>query len=181
VDTRTTILDLGEKLIRNKGYHAFSYKDIADELNIKNAAVHYYFPSKADLGIAVLERAIKTISESSVRWAQLPEDQQFRKFLYTYFESNARGTVCLMGALSAASIELPEEMRLKLKEMGDTILVWLSKCLADGKRKKIFAFDEKPDIKATMLISNMLASLLFSRVLGKKYFETIYKQVLASV
>ena len=181
MDTRTAILDLGEKLIRTKGYHAFSYKDIAGELNIKNAAVHYHFPTKTDLGVAVLERAVKTIEDSSVQWSQLPEDQQFKKFLHTYFESNARGTVCLMGALSAASVELPEEMRLKLKEMGDTILAWLSNCLADGKRKKIFAFEERPDIKATMLVSNMLASLLFSRGLGKKYFETIYRQVLASV
>ncbi|WP_276134305.1 TetR/AcrR family transcriptional regulator [Polluticoccus soli] len=181
MDTRLAILDLGEYLIRTKGYHAFSYKDIADELQIKNAAVHYHFPSKTDLGMAVLERAIERIGFSSRQWEQLPEDQQLKRFLNTYFESNARGTVCLMGALSAASTELPEEMRLKLKEMGDLILAWVSKCLADGKRKGIFEFKEKPATKATMLVSNMLASLLFSRVLGKKHFETIYKQVLASV
>jgi hypothetical protein len=89
--------------------------------------------------------------------------------------------VCLMGALSASFDELPDEMSAKLQEMGNTLLEWLTKCLKDGKRKKIFQFEERPDVKALMLISNMLSSLLLSRVLGKKYFTAIYTQVLAAV
>ena len=45
--TREKILELGENLIRTKGYNAFSYQDISSKLGIKNAAVHYYFPTKS--------------------------------------------------------------------------------------------------------------------------------------
>ena len=55
-DTKTDILDLAEKLIRTHGYNGFSYKDISTALNIKNAAVHYHYPAKADVGVAVLRR-----------------------------------------------------------------------------------------------------------------------------
>ena len=174
-------MDIGERLIRSKGYGAFSYKDIAEELHVRNAAVHYYFPSKTDLGVAILGRAIDHIHHSSKRWHGLREDEQFKKFLNTYFESNARGMVCLMGALSASFDELPDEMQIKLQEMADAILAWLAGCLKEGKEKKIFQFEEPPEVKALMLISNMLSSLLLSRVLGKKYFTAIHKQVLAAV
>ncbi len=48
--TRERILELGENFIRTKGYNAFSYQDISSELGVKNAAIHYYFPSKENFG-----------------------------------------------------------------------------------------------------------------------------------
>ena len=50
-DTRNEIIRLGSELIRSIGYNSFSYADISKALNIKNAAIHYYFPSKSDLGV----------------------------------------------------------------------------------------------------------------------------------
>ena len=50
-DTRSEIIRLGSELIRSIGYNSFSYADISKALNIKNAAIHYYFPSKSDLGV----------------------------------------------------------------------------------------------------------------------------------
>lgn len=179
MDTKTEILDLGEKLIRTKGYFSFSYADISTQLQVKNAAVHYHFPSKAELGAAIIQRAIDHVHSFANNWAALPEDEQFKKFLHNYFESNSRSLVCLMGGLSSSYEALPEEMQVKLKEMGEVILAWVTKCLTDGKRKGIFHFEEKPDVKALMLVSNMMASLLLSRVLGKKIFASIYKQVLS--
>jgi len=55
-DTRTQILDIAEQLARQRGFSGFSYRDISQPLGIRNAAVHYHFPTKADLGIALLER-----------------------------------------------------------------------------------------------------------------------------
>ena len=52
--TRKKIVVIADQLIRNKGYNAFSYADIASKLNIKNAAIHYHFQSKAVLGKAVI-------------------------------------------------------------------------------------------------------------------------------
>ena len=60
-DTRTEILELGEMLIRTKGYHSFSYADIAKTLSIKNAAIHYHFPSKSDLGTTILQSVINNV------------------------------------------------------------------------------------------------------------------------
>ena len=53
-DTRSEIIRLGSELIRSIGYNSFSYADISKALNIKNAAIHYYFPSKSDLGVEII-------------------------------------------------------------------------------------------------------------------------------
>ena len=53
---REEILDVAEAMIRTRGYNAFSTRDVADAVGIKAASVHYYFPTKADIGAAVTER-----------------------------------------------------------------------------------------------------------------------------
>ena len=53
---RDAILDIAEAMIRNAGFNAFSTRDVANAVGIKSASVHYHFPTKADMGVAVTER-----------------------------------------------------------------------------------------------------------------------------
>ena len=55
-NTATQILDVAERLVQIHGFNAFSYADIAGELGLTNAALHYHFPSKAELGEALIAR-----------------------------------------------------------------------------------------------------------------------------
>ena len=56
-DTKEEVLDLAENLLLDRGFNGFSYANISSALKMKNAAIHYYFPSKADLGLAIIQRA----------------------------------------------------------------------------------------------------------------------------
>ena len=47
---------MAEALLQDKGFNGFSYAHIATELGVKNAAIHYHFPTKESLGIAVVKR-----------------------------------------------------------------------------------------------------------------------------
>ena len=58
-DTGEQILDRAEALIQTRGYSAFSYQDISEALGIRKASIHYHFPSKTDLGIAVVDRYVE--------------------------------------------------------------------------------------------------------------------------
>lgn len=53
-DPRTRVLDAAWRLIAERGYHAVRIADIAKACATSSAAVHYYFPTKAD----VLEAAL---------------------------------------------------------------------------------------------------------------------------
>ncbi|WP_133010690.1 TetR/AcrR family transcriptional regulator [Marinomonas flavescens] len=55
-DTKNKIMNAAEAAIVRGGYSAFSFRDIAEEVGIKSASVHYHYPTKADLVVAVMMR-----------------------------------------------------------------------------------------------------------------------------
>lgn len=55
-DTRTKILDLAEGYTQEKGFAGFSYLDIAKELDVTTASIHYQYKAKTDLALALLKR-----------------------------------------------------------------------------------------------------------------------------
>src|SRR5580700_10164193 len=64
VDTATQILDVAERLAQVRGFNAFSYADVAKELKITNAALHYHFAGKSDLGEALIARYSSRFAEA---------------------------------------------------------------------------------------------------------------------
>src|SRR5580700_9284385 len=54
--TPPQILDVAERLAQIRGFNGFSYADVAAELHITKAALHYHFTTKAELGEALMER-----------------------------------------------------------------------------------------------------------------------------
>jgi|GEM_PF-6700355 len=80
-NTREKIIELADQLIRTKGFNAFSYADISAPLDIKNAAVHYHFPNKADLGIAVIEQEIARLNDGIHQWKKLSPDARLKKMI----------------------------------------------------------------------------------------------------
>ena len=52
--TAGRILDVAERLVQLRGFNGFSYADVAAELGITKASLHYHFPGKAELGEALI-------------------------------------------------------------------------------------------------------------------------------
>jgi TetR/AcrR family transcriptional repressor of nem operon len=42
-------------LVRVRGYSAFSYADLADAVGIRKPSIHHHFPTKEDLGQAIVQ------------------------------------------------------------------------------------------------------------------------------
>src|SRR6187401_1109572 len=55
-ETTSRILDVAERLVQIRGFNGFSYADVASELKVTKASLHYHFPGKAELGEALVER-----------------------------------------------------------------------------------------------------------------------------
>jgi TetR/AcrR family transcriptional repressor of nem operon len=56
IHTSQQILDIAQRLVQTRGFNAFSYADIANELSVSKASLHYHFASKAKLGVRLIER-----------------------------------------------------------------------------------------------------------------------------
>ncbi|MEM9239382.1 MAG: TetR/AcrR family transcriptional regulator [Pseudomonadota bacterium] len=109
-DRRSAIMDVAERLIRAHGYNGFSFREIADEIGIKSASVHYHFPTKADLAAAVAKRyrerfedALKKAESKGAGKIEAWRDL-FQKAL------NQDGLMCLCGILAAEGDSLPPEV-----------------------------------------------------------------------
>src|SRR5476649_1984467 len=40
-------------MVQAQGYNSLSFRELAKQIGIKSASVHYYFPTKGDLGAAL--------------------------------------------------------------------------------------------------------------------------------
>ena len=177
-DTRENIIDRAEELIRTKGYNAFSYGDIAGMLHIRNAAIHYYFPSKADLGVSVVDREIGKIASRREEWGDLPGNVQLRNVVEQFYGSHRRGWICLNGSLTPDFLTLPEPLQQKVKEMCGTILDWMTEALEKGRKDGTLAFAGEAGSRALLVISSLLSSLLLARVMGAPVFNKMLDQLL---
>jgi AcrR family transcriptional regulator len=175
-DTKELILDLAEDLIHQKGYNAFSYKDLSTVLGIKNASIHYHFPSKEDLGVAVVARAkdkllsLKAKAQSKNLSAIEELDFFFSIFIH-YLEKKLK--VGLMGTLAANYFAIPEKMQKLGQELLISCQEWLQEILNRGNSNENFFICNSLEIKSLQILAALEGALQMSRFLGKDRFYDI--------
>jgi Transcriptional regulator len=177
--TREKILELGEELILTKGYNGFSYQDISTAMGIKNAAVHYYFPSKETLGTSILKTNSQRFEEmvENMQNRGFDEWHQLESFMKIYLKSNRENKICIIGSLGTDVNTLSEPMQQELQKMVERILDWLESTLENGKSKGLFQFRISSKDQAIQILSSLVAGLQFARVLGKQAFKSIHQSI----
>ncbi|HBZ67421.1 MAG TPA: TetR/AcrR family transcriptional regulator [Bacteroidales bacterium] len=178
--TREKIIELGENLIRTKGYNAFSYQDISTELGIKNAAVHYYFPSKENLGTSIIKTNIQRFEEmiDNMHSRKFDEWQQLETFIKIYIKSHREQKLCLVGSLGPDINTLSNTTKAELVKMTEIIHHWLAGILTSGKMNNIFSFNDEPQNKATLIFSCLVASLQLSRIIDKFDYKAVCQSII---
>ncbi|PJX22228.1 TetR family transcriptional regulator [Advenella sp. S44] len=150
--TREALLRIAAGLMRTKGYAAFSYADLVDDVGIKKASIHHHFPTKEDLGVAVVEEYISNIrGELANIEAKTEVTIERLEAFFALFRASAEVEMLpLCGALAAEMSALPEGLRRLTHVFFDMQIDWLSSVLqrgieqgeipaGDGARKKAFA------------------------------------------
>jgi TetR/AcrR family transcriptional regulator, transcriptional repressor for nem operon len=180
IDTKKQILDIAEDLLLDRGYNGFSYKDISSALNIKNASIHYHFPKKTDLGVAIIQRAIKRFR----KWTSYIESQdiQFSKKLdefclifKKYVEQKQQ--ICLGGALETDFKTLPQEMQKETRHFISNTLQWLENFLAKGKTQGEFVFPGSARDQALLIMAALQGAIQMVRVTAPSCFDSTVKQI----
>lgn len=180
----TAILNVAERLAQTRGYNGFSYADIAAQLGVTKASLHYHFPSKAQLGRALIERyhvlfgaALEAIDQ------QLKEPQEKLKQyvgLYNSVLSNER--MCLCGMLAAEYATLPAPMQAGLTLFFDANERWLAAVLEDGLRRGTLLFREPANERARVLLGALEGAMLVARSYGNpRRFQAAAAYLLADL
>ena len=125
--TAARILDIGERLVQVRGFNGFSYADVAAELDMTTAALHYHFPGKAELGRALIarytERFEAALAEIDARIPDAPAKLDAYAALYADVLRDRR--MCLCGMLAAEYETLPEAMQLAVARFFEENERWL--------------------------------------------------------
>lgn len=177
-DTRNEIIKLAGELIRSIGYNSFSYADIAGKLGIKNAAIHYYFPSKSDLGVEVIRENLTAFKALTAKWDKLDYREQFSKYIHMHDGFIRRSWVCVVGSLAPSYDTLPANMQQELKMLVNTILEWLTALLEKGREAGMFSFKGTSRVKALLIHSALLSSLQMNKVLKNDVYKAIQEGLL---
>lgn len=164
----TAILDIAERLAQTKGYNGFSYADIAAELGVTKASLHYHFPSKAELGRALIERyeaAFGAALEAIDRLAVTPPEK-LRQYVGLYDAVIRNDRMCLCGMLAAEYATLPAPMQVELKRFFDMNERWLTKVLLPGRQSGLLLFKETASERARVILAALEGAMLVARSYG---------------
>jgi TetR/AcrR family transcriptional repressor of nem operon len=151
-NSKEAILTAARLNVQAHGYNGLNFRDLAKEVGIKAASIYHYFPSKADLGVAVARRYWEdTAAELDALFAQSSDPldclREYPKMWRRALESDNR--LCLGSFMSSESDDLPSSVRKQVQTFADINVAWLSKVLvaagvvshkkSEGRALAIFA------------------------------------------
>lgn len=174
------ILDVAETLARSGGYGGFSFRDLAKAVGIKSASVHYHFPTKEDLGVAMTQRYnARFIDGLDDPRGEAPVDKKIARYINAFRTSMIEDRLmCLCGLFGAEVTSLPEGVAGETKAFFEKNRDWLIAVLEDDPRFADVAARERA---ALTLIAKLQGAMIMARtMIDAGIFETILEDPLGA-
>jgi TetR/AcrR family transcriptional repressor of nem operon len=171
MNTKDKLLEVAQLMIQTRGYNAFSYADLAKLVKIRKASIHYYFPAKVDIGIAVTrqyrEQFLNLLTE--INNQEIPWLDKIKHYIRLYQEVLNDNRICLCGSLAADIRTLPKKLQNEVRLFFSDNIDWLAQILPDKNTEK-----------AQMLLSTLQGAMLMAgtQANDKDVFSAIVKQLL---
>ena len=183
-DTATRILDVAERLVQSRGFNGFSYADIAAELKITTASLHYHFPGKGELGRALIGRYAARFSDALDGIDDELPDALAKLVAYgnLYSAVLREKRLCLCGMLAAEFHTLPEGMREAVLGFFDANERWLAHVLREGQEAGTLRFGGSPEGAARMIVGGLEGAMLVARPYDDvARFDEVVQQLLGGL
>lgn len=163
--TADRVLDVAERLAQQRGFNGFSYADIAGEVGIKTASLHYHFPTKADLGRALVVRYTQAFGAAlgGIKATDASAFAQLQQYVQIFRDVLGVDRMCLCGMLAAEYATLPEPMQEELRMFFDHNEDWLITTLERGIEDGSLRFMGTARDVALMLTGALEGSMLLAR------------------
>jgi TetR/AcrR family transcriptional regulator, transcriptional repressor for nem operon len=183
-DTAARVLDVAERLVQVRGFNGFSYADVAAELRITKAALHYHFASKGELGAALVDRYCARLSQNLVviAGADPSAPARLRAYAALYRNMLRQERLCLCGMLAAEYQTLPEIMQSAVIRFFTLNEAWLEAVLTEGAAAGEIQLVGAPAQAAVALVAGLEGAMLVTRPFGDMArFEAVAGPLLAGL
>ncbi len=185
-DTKQQILDLAEAMMQRQGFNGFSYQHLSDRLGIKNAAIHYHFRSKSDLGRAIIEayrERLHAWAKARTAEGATPVDMLdgYIAMMRMFLQCDEGGKICPGGILAAEFNAIPEEMRAPTLQLLEEVHEWLARVLSGGRKQGLFHFRGSASDRALAVGAAVQGAVQIGRARGVEYFDRAVSNVRADL
>lgn len=165
-DIKTKLLDAAQLLVQTRGHNGYSYRDLAEQVGIRTASIHYHFPTKTDLAVALVrryrERIVEAMANVAVSKTSLGDrlDAVCQAYAST-LKQNSR--VCVSCALAAEYASLPPEVQAELKGLITDSQTWLTRFLSEARSQREIPGHLDPDALAKLWYATLQGALVMAR------------------
>jgi TetR/AcrR family transcriptional repressor of nem operon len=184
VDTAERALDVAEQLVQVRGFNGVSYADVAAELGVTKAALHYHFATKADLGEALVNRYTTRFEAALglIDVGDLDAPSKISAYAGIYLDVLRQQRMCLCGMLAAEYQTLPPPMQQAIVRFFDINETWLERVLDEGQHTGTLRHRGSARSAAQVVISTLEGAMLVARLHDDpNRLEVATKQMLAEL
>jgi TetR/AcrR family transcriptional regulator, transcriptional repressor for nem operon len=135
---------------------------------VTKASLHYHFPSKADLGEALITRYADRFADALSGIDTRPADARAKLDAYArlYGDVLQGKRMCLCGMLAAEYPTLPKPVQEAVLRFFDDNEAWIEGVLLQGRREGTLRFTGSAREVARMILSSLEGAMLVARPFG---------------
>jgi TetR/AcrR family transcriptional repressor of nem operon len=141
-NTREEIIRKGAELIHAQGFNATGLQQILQTAGIPKGSFYFYFKSKEDFGLEIINYFNAIISAIFTRYLsdkKIPSLKRLEKlfeFFEATFQKSGYALGCPIGNLSLELADTNERLRLHLIGVIEKLMAQIELCLQEAKRDK---------------------------------------------
>ena len=151
--------------MQTRGFNGFSYADVAMELGVTKASLHYHFPGKAELGEALIARYAERFGTELERIDAegLAPQAKLAAYASLYAGVLREDRMCLCGMLAAEYETLPAPMCDAILRFFDHNEGWLRTVMEEGRADNSMRFDGTAEDGAQTILGGLEGAMLVAR------------------
>jgi AcrR family transcriptional regulator len=165
------ILQATSEVLIEKGYDAMSMEEVASRIGISRAAIYLHFPSKEDLVLALLQRAVQSSAEQLdviLAEASSPREK-VRMIIEQTYGGMSQPSFQVFNAIlhSPTFLSKASEARKNMQGLWNPTLQRLTTVLEEGKRSGDFDPD-MPTVLMVSLLGGLLSPFTYKRMVDEE-------------
>lgn len=169
-DSRESIIRKGAEIVHAKGFRGSGLQEILHASGIPKGSFYFYFKSKEDFGLAIVDyysAFIRDMAERHLGEATVSPLDRLERFMESYtdmFERMGHRCGCPVGNLIQEMSDLSEPFREKLKAIYTTMHDYIAELLREARRRKDIPAAIDPDGMAWFILDGWEGAIMHMKL-----------------
>lgn len=158
------ILHAARMLMMDRGFNGFSFRDVAADVGIKSASIHYHYATKADLAEATAQ-SYREAFEDALSQIEADSAADMLRAYGGLFVTTLReqSRLCLGGMLAADVASLPDQVRNEVAKFFEAQSAWVENIVCEGQTSGELRADLDAAKFAKMFVTSLEGAMMIAR------------------